>query len=188
MTEEKPETPTARRQRAHDDLDEYLDDLLAGEEAALASDNPYEARRLFGAGLVFLQMLIGFDVLESLAPKIISDSPQEMRKALINILYLLWPIWPGASRTTQGPFSESIWPKDLILALERFDGGETMPIFEAPKRPGKQSWTERRFHFLAVLWANHLEHCEGYNAAEANNLVARAFNPAISKDTRMSQH
>ena len=50
-------------------------------------------------------------------------------------------------------------PRDLVLALERFDGGETMPIFEAPKRPGKQSWTERRFHFLAVLWANHLEHC-----------------------------
>lgn len=184
MTEEEPETPTARRQRAHDELDRYLDELLAGEEAAIASDDAHKSRELYRLGLVFVERVIGHGVREAAAPKVVSNSPSEIRKALIAILYLLWPVWPTTSRPAGwGPFSASIWPGDIIQALEKLNGGETMPIFEAPKRPGKQGWTERRFHFLAVFWAINLERREGYDYDEANNLVANAFNPAISRDT-----
>lgn len=179
-----PDSSAARRQRAHDELDRYLDELLARESGALASDSPREARELLRNGLDFLIRVMGTGIPESAAPKILGNSPSEIRRALRDIIGLLWPVWPSTNKTAGlGPYSGSIWPSDVIHALEKLDGGEIMPVFEVVKRPGKAKWTEQRFHFLAALWAIHLERSKLYGPDEANNLVAHAFNPAIATVT-----
>ena len=188
VSEGMPGSLQARRQRAHEELDRYLDNLFAEEHAALHSGDREEHLSWFRGdivrdGLIFVRGLIGDDLLETAAPRLRSHSPTELRGALIEILFLLGHIWPHADRKRgYGPLHDTLRPLDVIIALKKLDLGETMPIFQAARGAGKHKWTERRYHYLAALWATYLEHGRGIKDKIANNLVAQAFQNA-SKDT-----
>ena len=175
MTEEEDFDPwPTRRQKAHDHLDLYLNLLVAGEEKAITSDSQQDAIYLFQLAMGYIHTVIGHELFDAALPWHRGNSPSELRQELLDLLLLVHPVW-GAN---------SDGPADIYAALEKLNVGETPPVFEPSKiGAGKHKWTERRYQFLAVIWAIHLQHGKVNGAQWANEVVAHAFDPAIARET-----
>jgi hypothetical protein len=171
-----------RRKRAHELLDEYLDDVETRVgPAALASESPHEARELFKRGMDFARNLLGAELRNKAAPCFSGNDPRDERRVLVESIDLLGLAWPPAGRIDAGDVRGDLWVVDVINAIQKLDVGETAPIFQASTGAGKYKWTERRYRFVAVLWANYLYLAgEEPTLALANNRVARAFNSSVT--------
>jgi hypothetical protein len=172
-----------RRNWAHQKLDELLDRREAWEAnepdvrpLGKSYSTQYAAAEALNAeALTFSAFLIGRGAQEAICPTFASGRPEEMRRALADLLNLVAPVLPkrpkpvGSART-----KDCHWVDDLCRDLKMLDYGQVPPIFErkAAKGIGKAEWTETRFRFLGALWAIHLK---AQKATKPDHQVAAAF-------------
>jgi len=187
-----------RREWAHRWLDGFLDARDAWQSMP-ADDFPNlppnslpfqgprigEAINLFTEAMGFASILTGGDLREAVAPTYTLGEPDEMRQALIRSIELIRAVWPSRSKSLQ--FSpQPIWWSDVVEWIEMLNNGQTPAIFERPKGAGSFNWTEKRFRFLAALWATHVEFSKDWKREASNNFVAIAFDPSIGQETTES--